>query len=192
VRNRGSLGIGLALVRQLVDLREGRIEVASDGIGRGSRFRICLPLHSDPAPDSTDQDERNADQPLSGLRVLVVDDMADTVDSFRSLLELKGARVLAAHGGAEALRIADDQPIDLLLSDLGMPEIDSNELIRRLRRQERVRRLPAIAISGYSRPSDVRRAIDSGFDLRLAKPVFVEPLLAAIGRARSMPRQAAP
>ena len=111
--------------------------------------------------------------------MLLVDDARETVDSFRVLLELHGATVLSAYSGREALEIAAEQPIDLLLSDLGMPEIDGYQLIRELRRMPLHQHVPAIALSGFGRPSDVREALAQG-----TKPVPVDRLLQAMQRLR--------
>jgi two-component system, chemotaxis family, CheB/CheR fusion protein len=184
VRNRGGLGIGLALVRQLVELHEGRLEVASRGVGHGSRFSVWLPLLAEsgasPALGSASADG----QPLAGVSVLVVDDMPDTVDSFRQLLEFLGATVRSATSGKAALALLHDSPCDLLLSDIGMPDMDGYQLIQAVRKHPPLATVPAIAISGYGRPNDVRMALDSGFDAHLSKPVFMDPLLAAIRRVR--------
>jgi two-component system, chemotaxis family, CheB/CheR fusion protein len=180
-RNRGGMGIGLALVRQLVELHHGRIEVASEGVGLGTRCSIWLPLS---APCAGDGETSSASPALEDLRILVVDDARETVNSFQLLLELEGATVYPAFSGAEALAIAQAQPVDVLLSDIGMPEMDGHQLIRALRSLPQYATLPAIALSGYGRPDDVRAAIASGFTTHMTKPVTIDRLLQAITRLR--------
>jgi two-component system, chemotaxis family, CheB/CheR fusion protein len=184
-RNRGGMGIGLALVRKLVELHHGRVEIASEGVGRGTRCSIWLPLSApchgiDAAADTATS--------LDGLRILVVDDARETVSSFQLLLELEGAQVIAAHDGAEALALAKAEPIDVLLSDIGMPGMDGHQLIRELRSMPNYADLPAIAMSGYGRPDDVRAALASGFTAHMTKPVVIERLLQAITRLRTATR----
>jgi two-component system, chemotaxis family, CheB/CheR fusion protein len=185
-RNRGGMGIGLALVRQLVDLHHGRIEIASEGVGRGTRCSIWLPLS---ATRVGGDDSADVLESMEGLRVLVVDDARETVNSFQLLLELEGATVFPAYGGEEALGIVQREEIDLLLSDIGMPGMDGHQLIRAVRAMPRYAALPAIAMSGYGRPDDVRAALASGFTRHMTKPVAIDRLLQTIGRIRaSMPR----
>jgi two-component system, chemotaxis family, CheB/CheR fusion protein len=181
-RNRGGMGIGLALVKQLVELHHGRIEVASEGVGRGARCSIWLPLS---APCKGVVESGEAAPSLEGLRILVVDDAQETVSSFKLLLELEGAQVFAAHDGNEALALARAEPVDVLLSDIGMPGMDGHGLIRELRATPSYAELPAIAMSGYGRPDDVRAALASGFTAHMTKPVVIDRLLQTIGRLRA-------
>jgi two-component system CheB/CheR fusion protein len=108
---------------------------------------------------------------LAGARILVVDDTRDTLETFAYLLEHAGAHVVQANSGAEALRLAETAAFDLVISDIGMPNMDGYELMAELRRRPRTRTTPTIALTGYGRPEDVHRALASGFDAHLDKPV---------------------
>jgi two-component system CheB/CheR fusion protein len=176
----GGLGIGLALVYELALAHGGRTEAQSEGVGRGAEFTVWLPLVG------TDQPVK-ADAPLSGVdlkgwRVLAVDDYADALAPFAEVLRLEGAIVDTAESGKEALALLQTQHYDLLVSDLGMPEMDGFQLIGEVRRQEATRELRSIAMSGYGRRTDARRALEAGFDAHLPKPASIEELKTAIAR----------
>ena len=169
-REEGGLGIGLALVASLVGLHGGRVVAESPGPGLGSTFKIWLPLHerTDFAPLPVDGDREAV---LKGVRVLLVDDMEDTLETFGYLLEADGMLVSLATGGRQALELVDDHDFDLLISDIGMPGMDGYELIGKLRTNPRTARIPAIALTGYGRPQDVQRAMAAGFSAHLDKPI---------------------
>ncbi len=176
----GGLGIGLALVYELALAHGGRAEAHSEGVGHGATFSVWLPLVG------TDQAVK-ADAPLPGVnvkgwRVLAVDDYADALAPFAEVLRLEGAVVDTAENGKEALALLQTQRYDLLVSDLGMPEMDGFELIGEVRRNEATRELRAIAMSGYGRRTDARRALEAGFDAHLPKPASIEELKSAIAR----------
>jgi len=118
---------------------------------------------------------------LADLRVLLVDDLIDTVQSFAMLLELDGAKVATAGGARQALSLAAAQDFDLLLCDIGMPEMDGFELIATLRKSGRNACIPAIALTGYGRGSDAQRATTAGFDRHMGKPVRLEELTRVAG-----------
>jgi signal transduction histidine kinase/CheY-like chemotaxis protein len=187
-RAQGGLGIGLTLVRALVELHAGSVAADSAGRGRGSTFTVRLPL-AEPAaaaaPDSAAPDLSRATDGTAPevLRVLVVDDNEDAADSVRELLTvLLGHHAEVAYGGAVALQIAPDLDPDLLLLDLGLPEMDGYELARRLRRMVR----PSarfVALTGYGSEDDRRRTREAGFDEHLVKPLMLEDLKAAVRRA---------
>jgi two-component system CheB/CheR fusion protein len=178
-RAKGGLGIGLALVRELVALHGGRIEAASEGIGKGARFSFWLPLldsKAAPAPGDGDAMEDS----MAGLRILVVDDVEDMVQVFKSLLEMSGAVVFAATSALEGLAILEREQVDLLISDISMPEIDGYEFLRRVRAMPNCAALPAIAITGMRRDSDIAQASAAGFSAHLGKPLSVERLSAIV------------
>jgi two-component system CheB/CheR fusion protein len=180
----GGMGIGLALARQIVTLHEGHIEAASPGPGRGATFTLRLPAHS--RTDFAALDTPDDSTPLAGLHILYVDDSVDTLETFGALLGFEGATVTTAMGGREALQLAQSgAAFDLILSDLGMPEIDGYELIAALRRLPATAEVPAIALTGYGRPQDVQRALDAGFNAHVNKPIQMSLLKAEVSALRS-------
>ncbi|HZP37331.1 MAG TPA: GAF domain-containing protein [Methylomirabilota bacterium] len=174
----GGLGLGLAIVRHLVELHGGSVSVASDGEGRGATFTVRLPVAAaarPPAerPPAAVSTEPPAGTSLSGLRILVVDDEADAREVMRFMLERGGARVLIADSAGAALDAIREERPDLLISDIGMPVEDGYVMVRRLRAMEdgMGSRLPAIALTAYASEEDARRARNAGFDAHLSKPV---------------------
>lgn len=178
-RRLGGMGIGLALVRHLVELHGGRVEAASEGIGRGARFTVRLPLQR-AVPETCSVASPEAIKELSGLRILVVDDAPDTVEMMQIMLEFEGAMVTTATSAAEALQIAEATDFDLILSDITMPEIDGYALLRELRKRPRTAQTPAVALTGYGRGEDVEQERDAGFDSHLTKPVLLEELVKVV------------
>ena len=183
-REHGGLGIGLSLVRQLVELHGGRVRAESEGLGLGARFTVWLPLAK--AAGSTAA-AGNPDGALSLVRVLVVDDSPDTISMLRQLLELQGAEVSTAVNGAEALRLAEGRDFDVIISDLAMPGMDGYELLRELRSRPRTSGVPAIAVTGFGRAEDAQRARAAGFFAHLAKPVQISHLVEAARAAIEQP-----
>ena len=178
-RTKGGLGIGLALVREIVALHGGRVEAFSEGAGKGARFSVWLPLldsHAAPLPGGGGDGEDS----MAGLRILVVDDMEEMLLIFKSLLETGGATVFEATSARKGLEILEREQIDLLISDVSMPEIDGYEFLRRIRANPALARLPAIAISGMRRDSDIANARAAGYSAHLGKPVSVERLSAIV------------
>ncbi|WP_232315521.1 CheR family methyltransferase [Aquincola tertiaricarbonis] len=183
-RREGGLGIGLALVKQLTELHGGHVEGHSEGRGRGSRFTVWLPLCEDSGSGAAD--EGAGPHELAGRRILLVEDNADTLDVLAELLRMEGAEVAAAMSAPQALALAESQDFDLVVSDIAMPGMDGHQLVRELRRRERSRSWPAIAVTGFGRPADAQRAAEAGFDAHIAKPLSLEALVAA---ARPLLRQ---
>ena len=175
-RVHGGLGIGLALVKQLVDLHGGRIEAHSEGAGHGARFTIWIPLHSvtDERPVAI---TKNSEGELLGARILVVDDTPDSLDMLRILLEGEGAVAETALSGADALKKAETLQIDLVISDISMPGMDGYEFLKELRRQSRYAEIPAIALTGFGRQEDVERTRQAGFTTHLTKPLDFDHLV---------------
>jgi two-component system, chemotaxis family, CheB/CheR fusion protein len=174
------LGIGLALVKQLVDGHSGCIEVASGGLGQGSTFIVCLPLVKEEKPDTAPSGVQAADKPMEGLNILLVDDTRDTVEALQALLQFEGATVVTATSGEQALALTDQHRFDLLLSDIGMPDMDGYAFISRFRSKPENAATPAIALSGFGSGRDVEAALAAGFTRHICKPVSLPALLDAI------------
>jgi signal transduction histidine kinase/ActR/RegA family two-component response regulator len=181
-RRHGGLGIGLALVRQLVQLHGGTISAESAGPNQGSRFTIRLPLLRETASLSV--------QPVVPIELavfaqksfLVVDDSEDTIAMLTELLRVAGANVTSATNGADALRIARDNEFDVILSDISMPEMDGFEFLQRLRKLEGRGEVPVVAITGFGRSDDVARATAAGFYSHLTKPLNLKVLAEVMQR----------
>ncbi|MDR8079959.1 PAS domain S-box protein [Burkholderia cenocepacia] len=181
-RTRGGLGIGLALVRQLVEMHGGRIAAASDGPGAGTTMTVWLPAASDGRAVSSSNGA--AEGSIAGLRVLLVEDDQETALSLTTLLELAGATVTAAKSGAEALERLPQTPVDAIVSDIGLPDMDGYELIRQIKADPRWATLRTVALTGRNRQDDVRAAAVAGFDTHLSKPLDFGMLLATLGDTR--------
>jgi CheY-like chemotaxis protein/anti-sigma regulatory factor (Ser/Thr protein kinase) len=190
-RQRGGLGLGLALVRSLVELHGGTVTAESAGEARGATFVVKLPLMlaamvEAPVPASASAPERPgpsaATPSLDGVRVLVVDDDLVAVDLTREILMRAGAQVWGCAGGSEALPMLQQVRPDVLVSDIEMPNQDGYSLIRRIRALEPDRggRTPAVALSAYSRPEDRIRSLMAGFNLHVSKPVEPTELVTVV------------
>jgi len=189
-RRHGGLGLGLSIVRHIVELHGGSIRAESEGEGRGASFTVTLPpsqpaMPSAPraAPTETQGEDRKVCPPaLDGLSVLVVDDEPDALDFVRTVLENCGAKVTTAGSAGAALRAIEAGWPDVLVSDIGMPEMSGFELIRqvRARGRERDRQIPAVALTAYAREEDRRQVIRAGYQTHLAKPVEPEDLIVAV------------
>ncbi|MDR6409219.1 CheR family methyltransferase [Paraburkholderia terricola] len=180
-RHSGGLGIGLALVKQLTEMHGGHVQAESAGVGKGARFRVWLPADSTTMPNETRETPCDASL-LKGMKILLVDDAAESLQAFQSLLELEGAQVWPQTNGAAALTTAAHQQFDLILSDIGMPGMDGYELIAALRKLPGTASVPALALTGFGRPQDAARAIRAGYDGHLGKPVSLHALLDKIAR----------
>jgi PAS domain S-box-containing protein len=171
-RAQGGVGIGLTLVKKLVELHGGSVEVRSEGVGRGSEFAVRLPVLADTT--AAPARKKAESWPTIGLpdrRVLVVDDNEDAADSLAILLRLAGQNVRAAYDGPTALRLAEEFRPDLALIDIGMPGMDGHEVARKLRATFAPDRLTLIALTGWGHEDDRRRSREAGFDHHLVKPV---------------------
>ncbi|KQV36897.1 response regulator [Massilia sp. Root335] len=186
-RAQGGLGIGLSLVRRLVELHGGRVSAFSAGRGNGSTFTVRLPLHpGSPHARPTGTDDAHHTQPPAPLRVLVVDDNADAADSLVALLEALGHATTVARDGPQGLRLALEARPDLVLLDIGLPGMSGYEVARAIRRRQGLRQIVLIALTGWGAQSDQEQSHEAGFDQHLTKPVSLEALeqaLAAAARA---------
>jgi signal transduction histidine kinase len=178
-RARGGLGIGLALVRGIVELHGGSIHAASAGAGLGSEFTVRLPLLAEtaPAPGAPQgAAEDTAEGTAGGMRVLVVDDNPDAAEALSMALEMYGCATRMAHTAQSALTIAPDFGPDAVLLDIGLPDLDGYELARRLRGLPGGPGLTLIATTGWGQDRDRQQALEAGCDHHLTKPVDVERL----------------
>ncbi|MEK6336895.1 MAG: ATP-binding protein [Acidobacteriota bacterium] len=175
VRRQSGLGIGLALVRRLVELHGGSVAADSKGTDQGASFTIRLPLKQqaelEPLPTSGIVKGR-----LAGMNVLMIDDSEDTIAMLKILLEIDGATVTSARNGGEALRIAAAANFDVILSDISMPEMDGFEFLRRLRQIPGRTDVPVLALTGFGQAEDIARADAAGFASHLTKPLEVDGL----------------
>ncbi|MEN6624915.1 MAG: response regulator [Candidatus Sumerlaeia bacterium] len=175
-RSRDGLGVGLTLVKQIVELHNGTIEARSEGLGRGSEFVIRLPMAGE---------ERVAGKPRAAVfapawspmrRILVVDDVADSAESLADLLILWGHDIQTAHDGPTAIKVAHAFQPEVVLLDIAMPGMDGYEVARKLREMEECADALLVAMTGYGQEEDRNRALDAGFDRHLTKPVDLEEL----------------
>jgi signal transduction histidine kinase/ActR/RegA family two-component response regulator len=175
-RRHGGMGIGLALVRQLVQLHGGTISAESSGSNRGSRFIVRLPLLSEAESLAVSAPAAPKLNVFAEKSFLILDDSEDSIAMMSELLKLAGAHVVTATNGVEALRIASENEFDVILSDISMPEMDGFEFLERLRKIDGRQDVPVIAITGFGRNDDVERARTAGFYSHLTKPVDLQAL----------------
>ncbi len=189
-RRHGGLGIGLAIVRQLVDLHGGTVRAESAGVDRGALFEVSLPRAAAAAPElaasseSTASRRLPADAPLADLTLLAIDDHADARELLTRLLQQAGALVLVAASSAEGLSLLSRARPDAVICDIGMPDGDGYGFIRGVRElpAERGGSTPAIALTAFARTEDRARALEAGYDLHLPKPIEGGALVAAVAR----------
>jgi CheY-like chemotaxis protein len=166
-RSQGGLGIGLAVVKRLVEMHEGTITARSTGMGHGSTFEIRLPRTQRPiAAQPTSHDRKS-----KAARIIVVDDNRDSADSLASLLRLEGHEMLAVYGSREVLEQAPFFKPDVVLLDIGLPEMNGYAVAQRLREMPELVATRLVAITGYGQPEDRLRVQESGFHDHLIKPV---------------------
>lgn len=181
-RSSGGLGLGLSIVRQIVEVHGGSVRAESAGVGRGATFTLRMPQASDAAGagEHCEAPSRPARSTLDGLSILVVDDDAETRESLALLLNVRGAAVHGAGSVAEAADYCARRPPDVVISDIGMPDEDGYALVGALRRNGRERAPIVIALTGFASDDDRRRASDAGFAAHVAKPVDLDALVATI------------
>jgi two-component system, sensor histidine kinase len=170
MRTQGGLGIGLSLVKSLVEMHGGTVSVRSEGLGKGSEFLVRLPLAVEPARSRVEAAPAKSAPGAPAHRVLVVDDNRDAAESLRMVLELLGVDVRVAFSGQDALKLLDSYRPTVVLLDIGMPEMDGHEVAREIRRRPEFRDATLIAITGWGQEEDHRRSHAAGFDYHLTKP----------------------
>ena len=207
-RKYGGLGLGLAIVRHVVEMHGGTVAASSPGKGQGATFKVRFPIASPdgllqpekrppgpPSKQTTQSDQWDDRQSLSGVRVLVVDDDLDTLEILKVILQNRGAEVITASSAGDALKALEHSLPDALVSDLAMPEHNGYELIERIRQRgpERGGNIPAIALTAYARVEDRVRALKAGFQMYVPKPVDPNELVAVVANLthpyRSVSRQ---
>jgi PAS domain S-box-containing protein len=187
-KSRSGLGVGLSLARRLVELHGGRIDVHSEGLGKGSTFSVSLPVvltvpandggKAEPKPEPADP------VPAASRRVLVVDDNRDAADSLTLMLGSMGHDVRTAYDGAEAIRIAGEYLPDIVMLDIGLPGVNGHDAARTIRETPWGKRTVLIAVTGWGQDADRIRTRDSGFDHHLVKPVSPEAIRELVASAR--------
>ena len=176
-RSKGGLGLGLALVKALVELHGGTVSARSEGAGRGAEFTVALPC----CPEIGAERERAVSRPGAPLDVLVVEDNADSAETLADLLTILGHRVRVATDGRSGLALARALRPQVVLCDIGLPDLDGYEVARAIRADEGLRGTRLVALTGYALPEDRQRAVDAGFDAHAAKPVEPDDLARLVG-----------
>lgn len=172
-REHGGLGIGLALVKQLADSHDGRVEAFSEGLNRGAEFTVWLPLAGSAVLADAPSYSNGADAgaALQGRRILLVDDDPDCLDTFGELLISHGAELHRAQGAGQALGLLERHMFDMIVSDIGMPAMDGYQLLSQVRKLPNGQKVPMVAVTGFGRMVDVERTLSAGFAAHLQKPV---------------------
>ena len=179
-RSRGGLGLGLALVKGLVELHGGSVEATSTGPQQGSTFVLRLPLDKGEPAEAT----RPCEALSPARRVLLIEDNLDAAESLRRDLELHGHEVAVAHHGADGVAMAREQRPEIVICDLGLPVMDGYAVAQAIRADALLRDTRLIALSGYALPDALRRAAEAGFETHIAKPATMDQLQSVLRGGR--------
>jgi CheY-like chemotaxis protein len=169
-QSKGGLGIGLFIVKRLVEMHGGSIEVCSGGAGSGSEFIVRLPVAS--SLPRVAPHEYPARHPAARRRILVVDDNVDAAETLAMVLTMMGNETVTAHDGLTALKLAATYGPDVIFLDIGMPELNGYEVSGRIRQQEWGKNIVLIALTGWGQEEDKRRSLEAGFNIHLTKPIL--------------------
>jgi CheY-like chemotaxis protein len=184
-RTHGGLGIGLALVRGLIELHGGKIEARSEGPGRGSEFIVHLPVATiSEQPITPDANGINLRRTPKQRRILVVEDNADSAASLCMMLQLAGHEIRSANDGREALQTAESFRPHIVLLDIGLPKLNGYEVARQIRKQPWGENVILIALTGWAQQEDKQRALEAGFDHHLTKPVVLDDILHLMAKSK--------
>ena len=181
-KSQGGLGIGLTLVKRLVEMHGGRIAASSEGPGRGSEFIVRLPIVID-APEPAIEGGKDEPASSSTCTILVVDDNRDGAESLATMLRRLGNEVQIAHDGLEAIELADSLRPDVLLLDIGLPKLNGYEVCRRIRQQSWGKEVLLIAVTGWGQEEDRSRSQEFGFDHHLVKPLDPKVLVKLLAQS---------
>ncbi len=179
-RTTGGLGLGLALVKGLVELHGGSVRARSEGVDCGAEFVLTFPLAPAPEPSSRSRSSVRTGVRSAGIEVLVIDDNLDAARSIAEVLMMEGHRVHVATTGTSGIAKAREFKPEVILCDIGLPDVDGYEIARTIRADAALRSTKLIALSGYAQPEDCQRATEAGFDEHIAKPADMDALLAVL------------
>jgi CheY-like chemotaxis protein len=186
-RSEGGLGIGLALVKGLVELHGGSVEARSAGIGLGCEFAVTLPLVKRPTDVSAAEtnDSFAAATAAGALKILIADDNADSARSWAEMLQLEGFETRAVYTGTDAVKLGAEFQPDVALLDIGMPQMNGYEVARHMRATPSGLRVLLIAVTGWGQAHDKQAALEAGFDAHLTKPVQLQQVLRLISERQN-------
>jgi len=176
----GGLGLGLGLVKRLIELHGGTVKAMSDGVGKGATFEVRIPAYDENQTVPQPRALIDEDPTLRPLKAVVCDDAADLRELVAELLRMKGHEVFVCEDGAAALRVIADERPDVALIDIGLPEMDGYEVARRVRRAAAEKRVRLIAMTGYGQAVDRQNAMQAGFDAHIVKPASAEKIMRAL------------
>jgi len=185
-RSQGGLGIGLCLVKRLVEMHGGSVEAKSGGLGRGSEFVVRLPIVVEQTYPRQASDDGDKAQPTSDLRILVVDDNRDAAESLAMLLKMMGNNIHTAHDGEEAVTAAREFRPHVVLCDIGLPKLNGYEACRQMKAQAWDKKMILIAVTGWGQDDERRKSEEAGFDHHMVKPVDPQALMKLLAGLESV------